>query len=153
MSHNGRLLVIGCVIALVVAFAISAFSRGGDPRDWLEDNYTYVEGEDLEEEPIVYSSDDSQLDTAAAIVDGTGPDERSSGTSETDESLIYLRYDDAWLVTVGEDGDGARIEFFEFDEGYDRHGAFIGFWGGYYGRGGFGGGGGFFRGGGGGFGK
>lgn len=152
MSRNVRFLAIGCVIALVAAFAISAFSRGGDPREWLEDHYTHVEGEDLEVEPIVYSSDDSQMDTAAAIVDGTGPDDRSSGSSASGESLVYLRYDDDWLVTVAEDGDGARVELFEFDEGYDRHGAFLVFWGGFYGRGGFGGGG-LFRGGGGGFGK
>lgn len=148
MTPNTRLLAIGCVVALVAVVAISAFSGGGDPRGWLDEHYTHVQGEDPEEEPIVYASEDSQLDTAAAIVDGTGPDDRSSGSSETGESLIYLRYGDAWLVTVAEDGDGARIELFEFDEGYDRHGAFIGFWGGYYGRGG-----GFFRGGGGGFGK
>lgn len=147
MTNKG-VLVIGCVFALVAAFAISAFSGGGNPREWLEEHYTYVEGEDLDVEPIVYSSDDSQIDTAAAIIDGTGPDDRSSGSSATGESLIYLRYDDDWLVTVAADQDGARIELFEFDEGYDRHSAFIGFWGGYYGRGG-----GFFRGGGGGFGK
>lgn len=149
---RGRgLLVAICVAALLGVFIVSAFSGGGGPRDWLEEHYTYVEGDDLEVEPIVYSSDDSQIDTAAAILEGTGADDRASGSSESGEPLIYLRYDDAWLVTVAEDGDGARIELFEFDEGYDRHGGFLVFWGGFYGRGGFGGGG--FRGGGGGFGK
>lgn len=151
MSHSGRALAMVCVLALLVGFTSSCSLGGSGPRDWLEENYTYVEGDDLEVEPIVYSSEDSQMDTAAAIIDGTGPDDRSSGSSATGESLIYLRYDDERIVTVAEDGAGARIELFEFDEGYDRHGAFIGFWGGFYGRGGFGGGG--FRGGGGGFGK
>ena len=151
MNHNRRLLVVGCVVALLAVMAISAFARSSGLRDWLDEHYTHVSGEDIEVEPIVYSSDDSQMDTAAAIIDGTQPDDRASGSSESGEPLVFLRYDDDWLVTVAEDGAGARIELFEFDEGYDRHGGFLLFWGGFYRSGGSPGG--FFRGGGGGFGK
>lgn len=152
MSSKGILALI-CVGALVVVLGVAAFAGGGDsPREWLEEHYTYVDGEDLEVEPIVYSSNDSQSETAAAIIDGTGPDDRASGTSDSGEDLIYLRYNSDWLVTVGEDNNGARIELFRFDEGYRRHSTFLVFWGGFYGRGGIGSGGGF-RGGGGGFGK
>lgn len=134
------LFVIGLV---VIPLMVKAFGDDG-PKKWLDDHYTHVSGDDPESEAVVYASDDIPATTAEDIDQGTDADEKRQ---ETD--TYYLRYDSDWMVVVGPDGSGSKIELFEFDEGYRHYGPAVFFWNSHYGRGG----GGLFRGGGSGSGK
>ena len=139
----GWVLVAGL---LVLALVIIPLALGGSesPKAWLDDHYTSTGGTSEEDGGLTWSSDDDAASTVSAIEAGTGSEE-----TRQEGETYYLRYDSDWLVTVEEQTDGTEITLFEFDEGYRRHGGVIGFWGGYYQRGGSG----LFRGGGSGFGK
>lgn len=140
------LIVIGVLLAVglvLVPFAAGAFGSG--PKDEIDDRYTHVSGENPRDQTVVWSSPDDVTTTAAAIASATSPSDRRE-----EDGKAFLRYSDDWIVAVEADGDGSRIELDRFDRGYDRHGTFVAFWGGYYGGGGGGSG---YRGGGSGFGK
>lgn len=140
----GWIVVIGLLVGALVLIPLMAAVFDDNPREWLEDHYRHVRGDDPETEAVVFASDDPVATTATDIRDGTDADEmRQDGTT------YYLRYDSDWMVVVAASGTGAEIELFEFDEGYRSHGSSVFFWNNHYGRGG----GGFFRGGGSGSGK
>jgi hypothetical protein len=141
----GWIVVISLFVVGLVAIPLMVNAFNDGPREWIEDHYTHVSGSDPDNEAVVYSSDDSPATTAEAIDRGTDADEKRQ-----EDTSYYLRYDSDWMVVVGPEGTGSRIELFEFDEGYRHHGSSVFFWNSHYGRGG---GGGFFRGGGSGSGK
>lgn len=144
MPNRGWLVVIGLFLASLVVIPLIVHSFDDNPREWLEDHYSHVSGDDPENEAVVFSSSDDATTTATDIETGTDADEkRQEGTT------YYLRYDSDWMVVVAPDPTGSRIELFEFDNGYRTHGTSVFFWNSHYGRGG----GGFFRGGGSGSGK
>lgn len=153
-SESGQVsgwMVVGIlVVVALVAIPLMGSAFGGDdsPEGWLRDHYDHVSGDDPENGGIIFHGDDDAARTAADIDAGTRP----SGNRD-EGGTHYLRYDDDWMVVVADDAaGGSNIQFYEFDEGYRRHSGFVGFWGGFYNRGGSPGGG-FFRGGGSGFGK
>jgi Domain of unknown function (DUF4247) len=144
MARRGWIILISLFVGALVVIPLMAKAFDDNPREWLEDHYTHVSGDDPEKEAVVFSSDDDAATTATDIEKGTDADEkRQEGTT------YYLRYDSDWMVVVSPDTLGARIELFEFDNGYRTHGGSVFFWNSHYGRGG----GGFFRGGGSGSGK
>lgn len=140
----GCLIVIALFVGGLILVPLMASAFDGSPRDWLDDHYEHVSGDDPDEETIVYRSDDDAAATARDIDEGTDADERRQ-----DGQTHYLRYDSEWMVVVKPEGGGARIELLEFDRGYRSYGPSVFFWSSHYGTGG----GGLFRGGGSGAGK
>lgn len=149
-SGKGCLIVLAIIVVgfLLVSAMGSAFSN--DPRDWLEDHYEHVSGDDPESEAVVFHSDDPAAETAEDIEQGAGADENREVTESDPDSEPghYLRFGSEWLVVVSEDVSGSQVELFEFDNGYNHFGGTLFFWGSHYQRDS-----GFFRGGGSGFGK
>lgn len=89
-----------------------------------------------------------ELDRLEDLEDSEDPEALGNTDPATATPAVFLRYDSDFVVTVIQGEGTQRIELDEFDRGYNRHGVFIGVWGGFYNRGG-----GLFRGGGSGFGK
>jgi hypothetical protein len=165
----GVVLVVALLVIGLVVIPL-ALSGGGSPADWLDERYERVAGDDPDEETVVWEADGDFDQVVNAIVAGTDPDDQTAGSATpsnlvdpsdlddpesldgldtaTGSTAVFLRYDSDWIVTVIQGEDTQRIELDEFDRGYNRHGVFVGIWGGFYNRGG-----GLFRGGGSGFGK
>jgi hypothetical protein len=140
----GLIVVIGLFVGALVLVPLMVHVFDDNPREWLDDHYRHVSGDDPENEAVVFASDDPADRTASDIREGTDADELRQ-----EDTTYYLRYDSDWMVVVSPSGSGAQIELFEFDEGYRHYGSSVFFWTNHYGRGG----GGFFRGGGSGSGK
>lgn len=167
----GLIIVVIALIVGVIAIPIAIAVANKSPEDWLDKNYTKVNGTDPKYGTVTYTSDDSFDTTVNKIVEGTKPDDERTVEGDTTDAEAatadpstsvsptgtYLRYDSNWLVRIFEDSTTGevRIELDEFDRGYNRYGGsrstFVGVWGGHYGRSSSGGG--LFRGGGSGFGK
>ncbi|KQY56258.1 MULTISPECIES: DUF4247 domain-containing protein [unclassified Nocardioides] len=142
---NPRGLIIVAVLVVVALIAVPLIWNAlrSSPEGWLDDHYTYVDG-DVDNDGRHYTSDDTVDQTVAAIDQGTDPSEKRQ-----EDSTYFLRYKNDWLVEVeaDDDGSGTDVTLFEFDAGYRHHGTLLFFWSSHYQRGGF------FRGGGSGSGK
>lgn len=140
----GIIIVAGLLVLGLVLVPLLEKAFDDSPKEWLDDHYRHVAGSDPGDEAVVYESDEDAATTARDVDRGTDADE----LRQTD-TAYFLRYDSDWMVAVIPSSPGARIELYEFDDGYQHFGPSVFFWNSHYGRGSGGG----FRGGGSGSGK
>ncbi|HEY9563599.1 MAG TPA: DUF4247 domain-containing protein [Nocardioides sp.] len=138
-------IIVGALLLLFIIPVIVSAASNTSPEKWLKDNYSEQGGDVDSSSGLRFASADPVDQTVAAIDAGTDPSEKRQ-----EGSTYYLRYKSDWLVEVeaAPDGSGSEIVLFEFDAGYQSHGALLFFWSSHYQQGG-----GPFRGGGGGSGK